>query len=233
MFISVEGPDCCGKGTQSKLLAERLGAKPFKFPDRNTPIGALIYSHLFEEWHARPLDEKLSGKREEINALMFQCMQLANRLEHAHDISTTLLGGQDVVSDRYIASGIVYGGSDGLDPEYILRIQQYLPQPDLNILLDLDVSDIRTRMEGRGDTPDRYENLDKLADIIQRYRMLWKEMAIREGEGRWIMLDARKSMVETAANIIEVVKQWHAYTTGTGRWPSDQPNFSNPPRSAG
>lgn len=219
MFISLEGPDCCGKGTQAKLLAERLDAKLFKFPDKNTPIGALIYDHLFNRFSAvsalqanaadDPAEQSDILARGLADPMMFQCMHIANRVEHAQDIMETRLAGQDVIADRYTASGIVYGGEDGLDREYIHKIQYWLPQPDLNLLLDIDISTVVSRMRDRGDTPDRYEKEETLKGIINGYRQLWDKMRTEEGDDKWVVIDGSKPKVEVAASIIEVVKKLH------------------------
>jgi dTMP kinase len=216
MFIAIEGPDVCGKGTQTELLAQQLDAKRFKFPDKNTPIGALIYDHRFQRLAAvgaieanaadDPSEQSQLMAQGLADPMMFQCMQMANRLEHAEEIADTLHNGQDVVADRYIASGIVYGGSDGLDSGYIHKIQNWLPQPDLNILLDIGLAVAVERMRERGDTNDRYENEDVLRDTIDRYRALWVEMAEKDGSERWVVVDGNRSKVEVQADVIVAVK---------------------------
>lgn len=217
MFIAIEGPDCCGKGVQTEILADRLRAKRFKFPDKNTPIGELIYDHLFDRWKAvgaiqanaadDPADQSTILGMGRLDAMVFQCMQLANRMEHACEIADLKRMGYAVVADRYLASGIVYGGCDGLDVDYLKRIQKWLPQPDLNILLDVDAEVAAERMTTRSGAQDRYENDETLEDTIGRYRKLWVEMRAYEGEDKWLVVNGNKSKVEVAASIIETVKR--------------------------
>lgn len=217
-FVAIEGGDCCGKGIQVKYLADYLHtsgvpAKQFKFPDKNTPIGKIIYAHLFEEWAAyAPKVENLNFPVDGIvNALMFQCMQMANRLEHAQEIMETLHTlKQNVVADRYTASGVVYGGSDGLDTEYIRKIQEFLPEPQLNILLDIDVETAMERMKNRGDAPDRYENEATIHKVVDLYRKFWVEMRQREGDHRWVVVDGKLPSIEVAAEIAVVMKAYQA-----------------------
>ncbi len=219
MFIALEGADCCGKGTQAEILVNRLEAKLFKFPDKGTPIGQLIYDHLFNRWNAigaiecnaadDPSDQSSLLAGNLLDAMVFQCLQLVNRLEHAVELRESA-GYRNTVADRYLASGIVYGGSDGLDPDYLHKIQKCLPQPDLNILLDIDVDVIDARMRERGDSKDRYENLEKLSDVVARYRKFWVEMRSYEGYDKWPIVDGSKGKVEVAADIIEHVKRIRA-----------------------
>jgi dTMP kinase len=214
IFVAIEGADCSGKGTQTKYLAERLEAKTFKFPDKSTPIGKSIYDHLFQRWRidGQPLlieDGKLDVQHTE--ALMFQCMQMSNRLEHAQEIAETLHTlKKNVVSDRYSASGAVYGGYDGLDPHYINKIQDYLPKPDLNILLAIDAETAKERMKDRGDTPDRYERADIISRVVTLYSRHWSWMKLKEDEHQWVVINGNQPPIEVAADVVAAVKSYRA-----------------------
>jgi dTMP kinase len=210
IFVAIEGADCCGKGTQVKYLAERLEAKTFKFPDKNTPIGALIYDHLFKKWNVADRQQwrEIQGDLKKVDAMVFQCMQMANRLEHAQEIVETLHTlKQNVVSDRYTASGVVYGGHDGLDQEYVHEIQDYLPKPDLNILLDINVDEVIERMKNRGDTPDRYETPEITGNIITRYLQYWDSTSDLE-EHKWAVINANQPPIEVAAEVVAALKSF-------------------------
>lgn len=194
--MALEGIDASGKATQAKRLAETLEAKLFSFPDYETPIGKLIGGHLvgkwsgqWHEWHA---DHNPEGE-----ALVFQALQSANRLELAEEISTELAAGRPVVADRYIASGLVYGASDGLDLEYLERLHRYLPQPTHQILVDIDPA---TSIERRPERADRYEeNAEFMAKVCLGYRTLWAAKG-------WPVVDGRGSVEEVAELICEVIR---------------------------
>lgn len=231
MFIVIEGIDACGKTTQVGLLLEQLGANYLKFPDPESPTGKLIYSHLEEKWHARPLDAEWEGKGPEINALMFQCLHFANRLERAEQICNLRAQGEDIVTDRYLASAVAYGAADGLDMNYLIETQAFLPQPDLNILLNIDLKESQER---RPDRRDRYEKeAGFLERVVDSYRKLWSLMSEDKDDSyRWVVVDGNRSVVEVQADVITAVKAWQAYNqTGSGRWRSDVPNLSNSPKA--
>ena len=59
LFITLEGADCAGKASQSKLLADGIGATLFSSPDYTTPSGILLKKHLHEEWAAASLDKSV------------------------------------------------------------------------------------------------------------------------------------------------------------------------------
>jgi len=50
MIVAFEGGDAVGKATQTKMLAERFGARLFSFPNYHTETGRAILGHLKDEW---------------------------------------------------------------------------------------------------------------------------------------------------------------------------------------
>jgi dTMP kinase len=211
MFIAIEGIDACGKSTQTRLLAERLNAKLMRFPDDETPIGKLIRAHLNREWTLAmaPLEcptadgpevnvGRLVTNVHEANALVFQALHFANRLEKAREIARMLLR-QDVVADRYLASAIVYGSADGLDVDYLIQTQQWLPQPDLNILIDIPPE---LSAERKPESRDRYESQPGLMEeVMSRYRKLWAKM--REVDDlSWVIIDGSQPVYDVHTAIV-------------------------------
>lgn len=208
MFVCLEGIDASGKATHSRRLAERLKAKLFSFPDYNTPMGHLIKGHLLRYWRAEPADTVPANAKPEavdiLNAKVFQALQLANRMEHAQEINDLVSTGHNVVTDRYWPSGFVYGAADGLDGQYIMETQRFLPQPDLFILMDIDPEDSILR---RPERRDRYETQAGLMEqVAGLYRELWQVSAPLHALGkRWVVVDARGTQEETAAKVWEAV----------------------------
>jgi len=210
MFIAIEGIDGCGKSTQIDLLAKKLNAAVFHFPDYTTPIGQLILSHLKEEWAADhegfsmpslPPEHRTDIKY--VDALMFQAMQFSNRLEKAEAVGEALRDG-NVIADRYIASGIVYGGADGLSPDYLERTQRTLKQPDLNILLDISS---KVSADRRPDRRDRYEKQAGLLDVVAaRYRELWIKMRKANADNKhgpkWVTIEGTQSIERVHLDIL-------------------------------
>jgi len=204
MFIAIEGIDASGKATQSKLLTEKLNAKLFSFPSYETPVGKLILGHLKNKWSCA-VGTDTGDDVQHLDALVFQCMQFTNRLEKAMEIVQTLNTlQQHVVADRYLASAIVYGGADGLDVDYLVDTQKWLPQPDINILIDIKpTSSIERRPERR----DRYETQPGLMEAVMgRYLSLWAKMMTEE-PGRWFIVNGEQSIEKVHADIIEKIIQ--------------------------
>lgn len=171
LLIAFEGLDQSGKQTQAELLRDRLVAQGrmvrlLSFPDYQTVIGAEIGRALRGERHYTPD--------------VMQLLYVANRYEWKQEIAAARDRGTVVVCDRYLASSVAYGEAQGLDPNWLVSIQQYLPQPDVTILLDIppEVS-ARRKRHGR----DRYEqDLALLGRVRDSY--------LRQAARGWVRVDA-------------------------------------------
>lgn len=197
MFIVIEGPDGCGKSSHAAKLTERLKAKFFKFPNKDSLSGKLIYEHLEHRWNSRFHESESRDAFQEhgLNALIFQALQSLNRLELANDIIKAEIAG-NVVLDRYWPSGYAYGKADGLDGDYLIGVHEILPQPDLFILLDIDIKD---SVERRPERRDRYEaNLPFMEKVMSNYRELWGKNLF---PSKWEVIDARGTPEQTAQKI--------------------------------
>lgn len=170
----IEGGDAAGKFTQSTLLAKALGGTRFAFPNYESETGKAILGHLKKEWVAAsttihpPYDEILADDND---ALVFQCLQTANRLERLPEIRDALARGP-VVFDRYWQSAYVYGSLDGLDKDWLRRVQEApMPKPTWSVLIDMPVEESWNR---RPERRDRYEVDREFAERVRmRYLELW------------------------------------------------------------
>jgi dTMP kinase len=191
VFIVIEGIDGSGKSTQAKLLAERMGARLMRFPNRETPIGQLISGHLKGEWCLVKRTAEGGSLRYGAldDALMFQALQIANRVEAIDDIRRFgYAQGKILICDRYWPSGYAYGGADGLDKGWLMYVHQALPQPDLSILIDLDAQTAMERADARG-SRERYERAGYLAEVRANYLELWERMKTNKvARGSWVVV---------------------------------------------
>lgn len=226
MFVVLEGIDACGKSTQAKLLADGLDAEMFSFPDYETPIGRLILNRLESGWRVirTPRTNPDSSKpfnrcvdESQADAVVFQSLNIANKLELQPSIGLALAENRNVVCDRYIGSGLAYGAADNVDRHYLNMVQQSLIQPDVNILVDIDVSD---SIDRRPDRRDRYESNQEFMEKVNRYyRIIWEEMSSRthslKKDTVWVMVDGRGGPEETYDQIWSSVLRIHGMRSGT------------------
>ena len=187
LLVVFEGLDQSGKQTQAERLRDRLVAagrtvRLLSFPSYDTPIGAEI-------------GRALKGERDYAADTM-QLLYVANRFEWKPEIERELAKGTVVVCDRYLASSVAYGEAFGLDGQWLLEIQRYLPQPDLTVLLDIEPQVSASRK-----TTDRDKYERDLA-LLGRVR----ESYLRQASApTWLRLDAGRDRDLVAADVYAAV----------------------------
>jgi len=159
-YIVLEGIDGSGKTTQAARLAERLGALLVAEPTKS-PIGTLIRERI---------------NAGELNPAVMVRLFAADR----HDLVERVIGpalaeGRTVVSDRNLASSLVYQpeGDLTVDAVYDLNTKgSPLPVPDLLIVVRVSLGEATRRLqETRGHT-DAFETTSALERHQGRYDVL-------------------------------------------------------------
>lgn len=187
LLIAFEGLDQSGKQTQTERLRDRLidagrQVRLLSFPAYETPIGAEI---------RRALD----GGRDWAADVM-QLLYIANRYEARPLIERELALGVVLVCDRYVASSVAYGETQGLDAAWLRDVQRYLPRPDLTFLLD-----IAPAVSARRKTTDR-DKFERDLALLARVRESYLRQAADDG---WVRLDADRGRDIVAAEVFAAV----------------------------
>ena len=134
-FLSMEGPDGSGKGTQMRRLRDTLGRFGYEVIDTRepggTPIGEKIRKIL--------LDRENMGMTDETEALLYA----ASRAQLVREvIRPAVAEGKIVLCDRCVDSSAAYqGGGRQMGIERILGINAPAvdgTMPDLTVYLDID-----------------------------------------------------------------------------------------------
>lgn len=186
MLIAFEGLDQSGKETQARHLRAALEAagrvvRALSFPDYETPIGLEIR-------------KALAGERD-FGAEVMQLLYVANRFEHKPRLDRWLADGDVVVCDRYRASSIAYGESQGLDAAWLEEIQRDLTPAAVTVLLDIAPETAAGRKQsGR----DRYE---RDLGLLSRVRASY----LRQAQQGWVVIDAEQSREAVAAAVTAAV----------------------------
>jgi len=188
LLVAFEGLDQSGKQTQAERLRARLveagrSVRLLSFPAYDTPIGAEIRRALHGEraWGAD----------------VMQLLYIANRYEARPLIEQELAQGTILICDRYVASSIAYGETQGLDGSWLRDVQRHLPHPDLTFLLDID-PDVSARRKATD--RDKYER-DLL--LLARVRDSYLRQAAADG---WVRLDADRDRAAVAGDVFDAVK---------------------------
>lgn len=201
MIVVCEGIDGSGKATQAKLLAKTLRATRFTFPNYESKTGEEIRAHLAKTRAWADLGNYSYAINPRCDALVFQSLQVVNRLELLPAIREAIRRGP-VVFDRYWQSGYVYGGLDGLEHEWLERVLvECVPLSDINILLDISVDESFRR---RPDRRDYYEaNREFMEKVRVEYLRLFRERGRKENN--WYIVDGIGTAAQVHDRIMEIV----------------------------
>lgn len=147
IFITFEGPEGCGKSTQSGLLAKFLKKEGFKVLHTFEPGGTYIGKKIREIL----LDPKNSDMDKFSELLLFEAARAQITSEV---IKPALRKKYIVISDRFNDATRVYQSiAGGIDIKYIKAIERgFLGDliPDLTILLDIGVKEGLRRSAHKG-----------------------------------------------------------------------------------
>ena len=183
-FISLEGGEGTGKSTQLRRLAAALETKGIKTLATREPGGSPGAEEI------RKL--MVEGEPSRWDAITETLLAYAARADHVRcTIGPALLAGTWVISDRFSDSTFAYQGAGrGLDRETIRRIDSVVLddfQPDLTLVLDLDVKLGLARALARGTAENRFEKFG--SDFHEKLRQSFLDIARRNPE-RCRVIDA-------------------------------------------
>jgi len=201
MFISFEGIDYSGKTTQAQLLLERLRENGrnviFLREPGGTALSEKIRTILLDKSHT-----DISQKTELFLFSAARC-QLVSEI-----IVKALKEGTTVVCDRFFDSTTAYQGyGRGLSLEEIKvvnRIATSGTAPDMTILVDIEVPEIRRRLEAAGLARDRMESAGD--HFYDRVRNGYLSMARAEGK-RFVIVDGMRPAEMIHEEIWNIVQQ--------------------------
>lgn len=172
-LLTIEGTDCSGKETQSKLLCEKLnniGIKTIRlsYPMYDTPTGKIIGGpYLGKENIGDPLFEEGAGN---VSYKVASCYFAADRKYNEKYIEENLNNGVNIILDRYIESNMAHQGGKILDINERHEAYQFiydleyglmkLRKPDKTFFLYMPYEYSLELRKGRNESPDQHE-LDK------------------------------------------------------------------------
>ena len=197
-FLTVEGLDGSGKGTQIERLTDALDRWGFEVVHTREPGGTPIGEKIREIL----LDRENTGMTDVTEALLYA----ASRAQHVREkILPEVARGRVVLCDRYLDSSVAYqGGGRQLGIDEVLAINAPAVEgamPDLTVYLDLDHRE-SLRRRCAASEPDRMEmEADSFhARVEDGYHQL-----IARDPDRFVVVDAGKTRDEIAAEIQEQV----------------------------
>ena len=169
-IIVIEGTDCSGKETQSKLIEEKLkkeGNKVLRisFPAYNSPTGKIIEGPYLGKSMNTYFDEGPTNVDPKVISMYYA----ADRLYNLKDIDENL---DYIIFDRYVESNMAHQGSkiDNIEERkelynFINELEYKLlklPKPDITIFLHVPYEYVKRLKENRKQL-DEHEKDDKFS----------------------------------------------------------------------
>lgn len=197
MFITFEGIDGVGKSTQLDLLERYLVSKGHQVVRTLEPGGTEL---------GQEIRHLLLHRKGDVSPRSEALLYAADRAHHvATKIRPALAEGKVVLSDRYFDSSVAYqGAARELVVDEVRDISLWAVDhliPDLTVLLDLPAQEAMTRRSSKGTEPDRLES--ERVEFFERAR---DEYLRRANEPRFLVVDARQTVEQIHAEILERVK---------------------------
>jgi len=194
-FIVLDGPDGCGKSTQTKLLVDWLKeqgvvVETFREPG-GTAIGEKVRQILLNPEHIS------MGTETEVMLYMAARVQL-----WAEKIAPALRQNKCVVLDRWLSSTCAYQGYAGdFSIAKVIRIAEAClkkPWPNLTIVLDVDSRTGLTRLN---------RELDRMEQKGDGYHQKVREgfLKLAREQENFVVVDAAGDIKTVHKKVIEVI----------------------------
>ncbi|RMG41030.1 MAG: dTMP kinase [Planctomycetota bacterium] len=202
MFVAFEGIDGSGKGTQARMLAERLQAV-------GTTCQVIAFPRYGETRFGRAISDYLNGAYGDLHSVhpvLASVLYAGDRFESRELLQSAAARNAVVILDRFTASNVAHQAAKLPEPERPAFIQWItgiehdvfgMPHPDVTVLLDIEPELAQRRVSGKAPrgythaTHDLHES-DRayLAEVRRVYLQLaerepnWYVVAATDGEGR-------------------------------------------------
>ena len=194
LFIVIEGIDGTGKSTQCRRLGEWFSAQGREVVLSREPTDG--------PWGTKLRESAATGRLPPDDELRYF---LNDRRQHVDEvIKPSLAAGKVVILDRYYFSSMAYQGSRGdFEPVEIRRLnEEFAPQPDLLLILDLDVDAAHRRIGLRGDSANEFEQHESLTRCREIFLSLKDESFAR-------VVDSNGTLDDVTGRIREAVSSTH------------------------
>lgn len=197
-FLSMEGPDGCGKTTQANLLEKSLRQMGFELVRTREPGGC-------------PISEKirqiiLDTENAEMCGTCEALLYAASRAQHVHQvIRPAVEAGKVVLSDRFVDSSVAYqGGGREMGVEMIRQINEPAVDgmlPDATVYLAID----HTTAMNRRLSASRPDRLEMESSVFHgRVQAAYEELINRDRQ-RFIVVSGDQPVEEIARQVLRQV----------------------------
>lgn len=190
IIIGVEGLDKSGKASQVELLYQALYERGYnveksEFHRYDTPTGQLIRKFLDGEYQT--------------NQLAIECIMAADKYAQLDWFNEIAERTDVLILDRYLTSQLVYSKANAIDIDFTVSLLDQMPEPDFQILLDLDPQESMNRKGKHGDN-DKYESDYELLSRVREFYL--RCISMEQEDDKAMILDATQSVQDLHDQIL-------------------------------
>lgn len=193
-FLSVEGLDGSGKGTQIRLLTDALDRFGFELVLSREPGGCPISEKL--------RDIILDKHNTEMDDVTEALLYAASRAQHVRQvIRPAIAAGKVMLCDRFVDSSVAYqGGGRGLGVQWVLDVNAPAVDgtlPDATVYLDVDHE---TSLKRRAAATE-LDRMELAGDSFHARTEAGYRELIRRDPARFIVVDATRTPEEIGRDV--------------------------------
>lgn len=195
-FIVIDGIDGCGKGTQTKLLAE------FIFDSDKKNHVFLTREPYNSEYYAQIRHLLKKGINPKDNAELLAKLFVEDRKVHTEIIGYLLSRGINVVCDRYKYSTLAYQQAQGILLKKLLKMHKEILIPDLAIIIDIPAEVALERVAK--DNNRSYKEVFEQKDFQEQLRQNFLALPSFLPDEKIVIINGSKPIKEVFESIKEI-----------------------------
>ncbi|HDP98213.1 MAG TPA: dTMP kinase [bacterium] len=199
-LITFEGIDFCGKSAQIEQLIQKLEKKRIDYLLLREP-GGTVFAEKIRSVLLTKENETMDPTTEYLLYSAARAQLTRNRIIPA------LKAGQLVICDRFFDSSTAYQGyGRGIDLDFIHQINKFATagiNPDLTILIDIDLKEMECRKQKLSKQLDRME--DQKSNFFRQVRSGYLTIARQEPE-RFRVLNGKRTVSAIAEEVWQQVQ---------------------------
>ena len=194
-FLVLDGPDGCGKSTQTRLLSGWIAEQGVDVVSYRDPGTTLVGEKIREIL----LDTAHEGMGDNVEVLLYMAARAQLWKEH---IGPDLAAGKCVLMDRWLSSTCAYQGwAGGFGVEKVIKIATDSLEriwPDLTIVLDVDTDTAAGRMQ---------RDLDRMEQKGDIYHAKVREgfLKLSDIHPSVKVVDARQTVEQVHQDILKLI----------------------------
>jgi dTMP kinase len=200
LFIVFEGIDSSGKTTQAELLKNSLIAKQEQAVISPEPSNGIIGNLIRQALKQRIIFSKEPELFDRQMAYLFA----ADRHDHLYNdldgVFKLIKDNYHVISTRYYFSSLAYNCDTVEQFDFIQKLNDRFPNPDLTIYLDIPIEISLARLQQRS-SQEIYETKAKLTKVREQYQQIFANY-----QGKAIAIDGTKDQQRIHQTIVAQVQ---------------------------